>query len=55
MLSTNAFFTPLTEERELVTALEDWSRVVVALEVLGATPGEEEAFWLVLSININII
>ena len=27
MLQTNDFFTPLTNEREIITALEDWSRV----------------------------
>ena len=27
MLQSNDFFTPLTNEREIITALEDWSRV----------------------------
>ena len=27
MLHTNDFFTPLTNEKEIITALEDWSRV----------------------------
>ena len=32
-----------------MTALEDWSRVCVALEVLGVKQEEEEAFWLILA------
>lgn len=34
---------------EQLTALEDWSRVCVAMEVLGIDQDEEEAFWLVVA------
>jgi len=48
-LVSNAFFTPLQDEMEQLTALEDWSRVCVAMEVLGIDQDEEEAFWLVVA------
>eukprot|EP00092_Neocalanus_flemingeri_P063998 GFUD01077554.1.p1 GENE.GFUD01077554.1~~GFUD01077554.1.p1 ORF type:complete len:1054 (-),score=370.42 GFUD01077554.1:113-3274(-) len=54
MLVDNAFFTPLQDEVEIVTALEDWSRVCVALEVLGVEQEEEEAFWLILAAITNL-
>jgi len=50
----NFFFTPLQDQFELESALEDWSRVVVALEVLGVNQEEEEAFWLVLAAISNL-
>ena len=48
-LSSNCLFTPLQDERELLTALQDWSRVCVAMEVLGIDQDEEETFWLILA------
>ena len=38
----------------MMTALEDWSRVCVAMEVLGVNEGEEEVFWLVLAAITNL-
>jgi len=54
MLVDNAFFTPLQDETEIFTALEDWSRVCVALEVLGVDQEEEEVFWLILAAITNL-
>merc|ERR1719402_1400201 len=54
MLVDNAFFTPLQDEMEIATALEDWSRVCVAMEVLGVEQEEEEAFWLILAAITNL-
>ena len=48
-LASNCLFTPLQDERELATALQDWSRVCVAMEVLGVDQDEEETFWLILA------
>ena len=48
-LSSNSLFTPLQAERELQTALEDWTKVCVAMEVLGFHQEEEETFWLSLA------
>ena len=33
----------------MLAALEDWSRVCVAMEVLGVDRQEEEVFWLVIA------
>ena len=38
----------------MLAALEDWSRVCVAMEVLGVDQGEEEVFWLVLAAITNL-
>ena len=38
----------------MMTALEDWSRVCVAMEVLGVDEEEEEVFWLVLAAITNL-
>jgi len=54
MLVDNAFFTPLQDENEILTALEDWSRVCVAMEVLGVEQEEEESFWLILAVITNL-
>ena len=48
-LSSNSLFTPLQVEGELQTALEDWTKVCVAMEVLGFQQEEEETFWLTLA------
>ena len=48
-LSSNSLFTPLQVEAELETALDDWTKVCVAMEVLGFHQEEEEAFWLILA------
>ena len=48
-LSSNSLFTPLQVEGELETALDDWTKVCVAMEVLGFHQEEEEAFWLILA------
>ena len=37
------------DEVEVLAALEDWSRVCVAMEVLGVDRQEEEVFWLVIA------
>jgi myosin heavy subunit len=42
------------DENEIVTALEDWSRVCVAMEVLGVEQEEEESFWLILAVITNL-
>ena len=47
-------FNTLQEEVEMMTALEDWSRVCVAMEVLGVVEEEEEVFWLVLAAITNL-
>jgi len=54
MLVDNAFFTPLQDENEIMTALDDWGRVCVAMEVLGIEQEEEESFWLILSAITNL-
>jgi len=54
MLVDNAFFTPLQDEHEIMTALEDWGRVCVAMEVLGIEQEEEESFWLILAAITNL-
>jgi len=54
MLVDNAFFTPLQDENEIMTALDDWGRVCVAMEVLGIDQEEEESFWLILSAITNL-
>jgi len=54
MLVDNAFFTPLQDENEIMTALEDWGRVCVAMEVLGIEQEEEESFWLILAAITNL-
>ena len=47
----SAIFTQPTpqDEVEVLAALEDWSRVCVAMEVLGVDRQEEEVFWLVIA------
>ena len=37
-----------------MTALEDWGRVCVAMEVLGIEQEEEESFWLILAAITNL-
>merc|ERR1719369_2456928 len=54
MLVENAFFTPLQDENEIMTALEDWGRVCMAMEVLGIEQEEEESFWLILAAITNL-
>jgi myosin-18 len=54
MLVDNAFFTPLQDETEIMTALEDWGRVCMAMEVLGMEQEEEETFWLILAAITNL-
>ena len=53
-LSSNSLFTPLQVEGELETALDDWTKVCVAMEVLGFHQEEEEAFWLILAAITNL-
>jgi len=54
MLVENAFFTPLQDDNEIMTALDDWGRVCVAMEVLGIDQEEEESFWLILAAITNL-
>ena len=48
-LASNSLFTPLQDEREQAAALQDWTRVCVAMEVLGIDQDEEESFWLIMA------
>lgn len=54
MLANNAFFTPLQDEVEIMTALEDWGRVCSAMDLLQFTQEEQDSFWIILAAITNL-
>lgn len=54
LLNNNAFFTPLKEDIEVSTALEDWGRVCGAMELLDFGELEQDAFWIILAVITNL-
>ncbi|XP_023320885.1 unconventional myosin-XVIIIa [Eurytemora carolleeae] len=53
-LNKNAFFTPLQDEMEILTALEDWGRVGEAMDQLKFSSEEQDSFWIILAAITNL-